>query len=78
VARNAATTGRSTSRGFVQDDQGVQVYIDAQRAGNVDILRQLTVTSASALKYYTGPEAQARFGNGNMSGAIQVISIGKK
>ncbi|HEY9226476.1 MAG TPA: hypothetical protein VIP11_07520 [Gemmatimonadaceae bacterium] len=77
VARNQGTTG-SRSRNTSSDQAGVQVYMDTQRIGNVEMLRQLAVNSAASLKYYTASDAQSRFGNGNMNGAIQIISVATK
>ena len=51
----------------------VQVFIDSQRAGATDILRQLTANSAISLHHFSPSEAQARFGNGNLNGVIQVV-----
>jgi hypothetical protein len=45
-----------------------------QRLGGIDMLRQINVNAAASLKYYSASDAQLHFGNGNTSGAIQVIS----
>jgi hypothetical protein len=55
----------------------VQVYIDTQRNGTTDVLRQISLSAASSIRYYTATEAQARFGNGNLNCAIQVVTVGK-
>jgi hypothetical protein len=55
-------------------ESGISVYLDTQRAGNVDILRQMPSTSASSLRFYSASEAQSRFGLGNLHGVIQVVS----
>jgi hypothetical protein len=74
IARNGATVGNSRSAAAATGGNDVQVYLDTQRAGSIDILKQLTTTRATTLKYYTASEAQARFGNGNLNGVIQVIT----
>jgi len=74
IARNGATVANSRSAGAATGANDVQVYLDTQRAGSVDILKQLTTTRATTLKYYSASEAQARFGNGNLNGVIQVIT----
>jgi hypothetical protein len=55
-------------------DIGIAVYLDAQRAGGLDILRQFPSTAASSLHYFTASEAQSRFGLGNLHGVIQIVS----
>ena len=50
------------------------VYLDDQRAGGLDVLRQLPTTAAASLRFYGATEAQARFGNGNLHGVIQIVS----
>lgn len=55
-------------------DEGVTVYLDDQRAGGVDILRQLPSTAALSLRFFSPSEAQSRFGLGNLHGVIQITS----
>ena len=55
-------------------DAGISVYLDSQRAGSIDVLRQLPSTSASSLRFYSPSEAQSRFGLGNLHGVIQIVS----
>lgn len=66
---------RTTPTGLRTDaDAGIAVYLDSQRAGSIDVLRQLPSTSASALRFYSASEAQSRFGLGNLHGVIQIVS----
>jgi hypothetical protein len=74
--RSTSTSGQRNGTAMNTDSQ-VQVYIDTQRAGTVDILKTMPLRSASSLKYYSASDAQARFGTGNLSGAIQVITTTK-
>lgn len=53
-------------------DTGVSVYVDNQRVGGVEVLRDMTSTTATGLRYYSPSEAQSRFGLGNLQGVIQV------
>jgi hypothetical protein len=55
-------------------DEGITVYLDDQRAGGIDILRQLPSSAASSLRFFTASEAQSRFGLGNLHGVIQIAS----
>ena len=56
------------------DDEGVIVYLDDQRVGSSDVLRQFPSTSALSLRFFTPSEAQSRFGLGNLHGVIQIAS----
>jgi hypothetical protein len=59
-------------------DHPIAVYIDNQRAGTVEILRQTGILHAAAVKYFSPSEAQMRFGEGNMNGVIQVVTASGK
>lgn len=76
LKRTSATLGTATGR-TPASDIDVQVFIGSQRAGTVDILKQLPVDGIESLKYYSASEAQGRFGNGNMNGAIQITMSAK-
>lgn len=76
LKRTSATLGTATGR-TPSTDLDVQVFIGTQRAGNLDILKQLPVDGIESLRYYSASEAQGRFGNGNMNGAIQIIMSAK-
>lgn len=73
--RNTSTTGQRTGTVMSNPDQEVQVYIDQQRAGSAEILKTMAIRSASSLRYYSASEAQVKFGSGNLSGAIQVVTL---
>ncbi|MDB4875458.1 MAG: hypothetical protein JWM41_1904 [Gemmatimonadetes bacterium] len=70
---NAAAIGGKTTNLANE----VQVYIDTQRTGTTDILKQLAPNVAGSLRYYSASEAQARFGNGNLNGVIQIVTATK-
>ena len=70
-SRGPKTMGGATG----QIDTGVQVYIDTQAAGTVEVLRQFPITSAALLKYYSAADAQTRFGLGNLNGVIQIVQV---
>ncbi len=76
TVRSTSTTGQLKGATMSTDTQ-VQVYVDTQRAGTVDMLKSMQVRSASAMRYYSASDAQVRFGSGNLSGAIQVITTMK-
>ncbi len=50
------------------------VYLNHQLYGDIQSLRQLDVSAIREIHYYNGPEASNRFGLGNVSGAIEVIT----
>lgn len=60
----------------VRSDQeiGITVYVDNQRVGGLDVLREMTSTTALSLRFYSASEAQSRFGLGNLQGVIQVTT----
>jgi len=51
-----------------------QVYLNHQRYGDLQSLRTLNIQGISEIHYYNGTEATTRFGSGNVSGAIEVIT----
>lgn len=55
-------------------ESGITVFLDTQRVGEVDMLRQMPTSSATSLHFYSASEAQSRFGLGNLHGVIQVVS----
>jgi hypothetical protein len=56
-------------------DSGLpRVYLNHQLYGDIDSLKQLEVSAIREIHYYTAPEASNRFGLGNASGAIEVIT----
>jgi hypothetical protein len=64
--------GRTTIYG--SDTGYPQVYLNHQRYGDLQSLRTLDVHGISEIHYYNGTEATTRFGSGNVSGAIEVIT----
>lgn len=52
----------------------VAVFLDNQEFGGPEALRQLPLTSAAEVRYFSPSEAQARFGPGYLNGVIQVLS----
>ena len=56
----------------------VQIYYDTQRAGGTEVLRQMAPNSVVSMHYYSASESQARFGNGNLNGVIQLQMVIKR
>lgn len=82
LRRSTARSGGTISRGARGSDSNdaLAVWVDENRAGGVEVLNQMAVQGIATIRYYSGPEAQARFGNGNSSGAIHIVTSasGKK
>ncbi|MGH7603380.1 MAG: hypothetical protein ACRENK_05190 [Gemmatimonadaceae bacterium] len=51
-----------------------KVYLNHQLLGDLESLKSLDVGGIREIHYYNGTEAQSRFGLGNVSGAIEVIT----
>lgn len=52
----------------------VQVYLDDQRYGGVESLRNVSVQQVNLIRYYTGIQASERWGLDHGNGAIQVLT----
>ncbi len=76
---NVRATGSAGQRkGLSQStDTEVQVFLDMQRAGTAEFLRTMAIRGVVAVRYYSASDAQARFGSGNLSGVIQVVTAAK-
>jgi hypothetical protein len=64
--------GKTTMTG--SDTGYPKVYLDRMLFGDISTLKTLDVNSIREIRYYNGPAASNRFGLGNISGAIEVIS----
>ena len=51
-----------------------KVYLNHQFYGDLNSLRNIDVHGISEIHFYGGSEASTRFGLGNVSGAIEVIT----
>lgn len=54
--------------------QPIQVYVDGVRRGTVEELDQISLDNIYEIRYYTGSQAQLKFGVGNVHGAIEVLT----
>jgi len=54
-----------------------KVYLDRILFGDLSALRTLDVNGIREIHYYNGAEASNRFGLGNVSGAIEVVTDAK-
>jgi multidrug efflux pump subunit AcrA (membrane-fusion protein) len=65
--------GRSASGTAVAAGE-VLVYMDNTRLGDVEQLRQISVASISAVRYFSASEAQTKWGSGHAGGVIEVLT----
>jgi hypothetical protein len=49
------------------------VYVNGNRMGDIEFLRQYAVTDVQEVRFYEPGEAGARFGMGNPRGVIEII-----
>lgn len=69
---------RNRPTAVLQTNQGeLLVYVDGTRFGNLESLRQLTPQGIASVRYHTPGSAEARFGPGHLSGAIEITTIGR-
>jgi len=52
----------------------IRVYLDEQRYGGVDALKNISTQQVGAMRYYNGIQASERWGLDNGGGAIQVVT----
>jgi hypothetical protein len=64
--------GQTTIKGA--DTGYPRVYLDRTLMGDLSSLKSMPPSGIREIRYYNGPEASARFGLDNVSGAIEVIS----
>lgn len=72
--RTRGSSSISAGRSGNQDPDGVNVYQDLQKLGSIEVLRSISLTQATSLRFYTASEAQLRFGTGNPNGVIQIVT----
>ena len=53
-------------------DGAIQVYVDDNRLGGIEVLRNVRTTSISLIKHLDGIQAAARYGLGHDQGAILI------
>jgi hypothetical protein len=64
--------GQTTISG--SDPSSPRVYLDRMLFGDINSLKTLDTNGILEIRFYNGSEASSRFGLGNVSGAIEVIS----
>lgn len=64
---------RATPNSFSGSEE-IQVYLDGNRMGGVDQLRQIMTRSITSMQFLTGLEASNRWGLNHGAGAILVLT----
>lgn len=72
--RPAMLRQRQVASANAQSNGELVVYVDNNRFGDVESLRQITASSIAALRYYSASEAQTKWGSGHPGGAIEVVT----
>lgn len=57
-------------------DAQVVVYLDGQRFGEADMLRQITPASVQIARFLTASEAEMKYGSNLLGGVIEIQSQG--
>jgi len=58
--------------------EAVQIFMGGQHVGGTDMLRQLPLTEAGSLHFYTAAQAESKFGTGYPNGVIEILPPGKQ
>jgi len=56
----------------------VQVYVDDNHVGGVEVLRSLRLSSVGLIQHMDGIQATARYGAGHELGAVLVTTRGSR
>jgi hypothetical protein len=56
------------------EDPGIVVYIDRQRYGSVQTLREIPIATVDEIRFLNVGEANSLFGMGHPHGAIQIVT----
>src|SRR5579859_2856250 len=75
ITSNGRGRGSSTGATSGYSSTPLQVYMNRQKVGTVDELKNMSPVGIASLRYFDPTEAQAMFGTDNASGAIQVIPV---
>jgi hypothetical protein len=54
------------------------VYLDRQPFGDIESLKNIYVGNIRSIRYYSAADASTKFGLGNTSGAIEVVTDAKQ
>jgi hypothetical protein len=67
---------QARSQGFGSSARlGVMIYLDNNRLGGQESLRQIVTSSIQSMQYLSAPEATSRYGTNHAAGAILVTTV---
>ena len=66
--------GSSRAASSPPEDVGILVYLDRQRYGRINTLREIPVASIEEIRFLNVGEANSQFGMGHPHGVIQIIT----
>ena len=72
--RPAMLRQRQIATAHAQASGELLVYMDNNRLGNVEQLRQISASSIAALRYFSASEAQTKWGSGHPGGVIEILT----
>jgi len=75
LRRGSARAASSMGTPRAAPAEPLVVWIDNNRAGGTEILAQMQISNVRSVQYFSPSEAESRFGTGNSSGAIQIITL---
>lgn len=65
---------RTRGPSSIYNENPIMVYVDGSRLGGPDTLSLIPSLSIERMRFYSGPEAQSRFGLNHTNGAIEVFT----
>jgi hypothetical protein len=72
--RPAMLRQRQVATANAQASGELLIYMDNNRLGDVDQLRQISASSIAAMRYFTASEAQTKWGSGHPGGVIEILT----
>jgi hypothetical protein len=72
--RTRGAVSASPGEPSVPEDVGILVYVDRQRYGRLNTLREIPVATIDEIRFLNVGEATSQFGMGHPHGVIQVIT----
>jgi hypothetical protein len=66
---------RTNPSALLQDrETDISGYMDRSKLGGSETLREISTSGVREVRHYSATEAEARFGPGNLHGAIQIVT----
>ena len=72
--RPAMLRQRQVASANAQATGELLIYMDNNRLGDVEQLRQISASSIASLRYFSASEAQTKWGSGHPGGVIEILT----